>query len=315
MKSNDVALVYGECLSSYGFDHPHPFSRERLGAFWAELKKRGLDKKLDLLKPLKCKENDLLSFHTVSYIDRLKLKSQTGSGFIDDGDTPAYKGVYDASLLVAGSALLMLKQVMLGNYKKAFLPIGGLHHAVRDNAAGFCAVNDIALVAESLRSQYGLSKIAYIDIDAHHGDGLFYPYENDPFLIFADIHQSPETLYPGTGFDYEDGKGNAKGLKLNLSLKPGDGDRAFENQWEKVEKHLLDKRPEFILFQCGADSLGGDPITQLELSSKSFSLAARSLCDFADKFCDGKLLAFGGGGYNLNNIAEGWNSVLEEILR
>ena len=274
MEPSKVALIYGDQLSSYGFDSPHPFSRKRLAAFWDETRKRNLDQRLEILKPRKCDDSEICRFHHSDYLERLKKLSKSGKGFIDDGDTPAYIGVFEASSYVVGSALVMLEEVMSGNFKRAFLPIGGLHHAIRENAAGFCVLNDIAIVAETLRSEYGLKRIAYVDIDAHHGDGLYYPFEDDPFLIFADIHQDGETLYPGTGFDTEVGLDKAKGFKLNLSLKPGALDKDFIKAWVLVEEHLKSLKPELILFQCGADSLAGDPITQLALSEKSFRNAA-----------------------------------------
>ena len=124
--------------------------------------------------------------------------------------------------------------------------------------------NDVGVVIDTLREQFGIQRIAYVDIDVHHGDGLYYPYEEDPDLIYADIHQDGRTLYPGTGHAHETGKGAAKGTKLNIPLLPGMGDKEFFEVWEAVEAHLRKFKPEFILFQCGADSLAGDPLAMLQ---------------------------------------------------
>jgi acetoin utilization protein AcuC len=189
-----------------------------------------------------------------------------------------------------------------------------LHHAARAHAAGFCVLDDIGVAVEALRRHHGLGRIAYVDIDAHHGDGVFYSFENDPHLIFADLHEDGRFLYPGTGAESETGEGEAKGSKLNLPLLPGAGDAEFHAAWERVEAHLKAHRPEFILFQCGADSIAGDPITHLRFTPRAHAHAARRLCVLAEELCGGRIVGMGGGGYNRQNIALGWNGVLESFL-
>ena len=197
---------------------------------------------------------------------------------------------------------------------RAFVPIGGLHHAMRDRAGGFCVFNDCGVAVEHLRKNYGIKRIAYVDIDAHHGDGVFYSYQDDPDLIFADIHQDGQTIYPGTGHIYETGTGEAIGTKVNIPLPIGANDEDFKVAWRDVENHLNLYQPEFIILQCGADSLSNDPITQMELSESSHAMAASSLCRIANAHCDGKLIALGGGGYNLENIAKAWTAVVQSLV-
>ena len=194
------------------------------------------------------------------------------------------------------------------------MPIAGLHHATRTAAAGFCVFNDIGVAIELLRRQYGLQRIAYVDIDAHHGDGVFYAYEADPDLIFADIHEDGSSLYPGTGAAHETGTGDAAGSKLNIPLPAGSDDAAFRQVWPQVLAHLERFAPEFIILQCGTDSLAGDPLTHLQLTPASHALAATDLAALARKFAQGRLLALGGGGYNRTNLAAGWNTVVEALL-
>ena len=153
-----------------------------------------------------------------------------------------------------------------------------------------------------------------IDIDAHHGDGMYYPFQDDPYLIFADVHQDGRTIYPGTGDRSEIGTGQAKGTKLNIPLPVGANDGHFQRAWTEIQDHLERYQPEFIILQCSADSLAGDPITQLELSEKSHHMAAKSLSLIAEKYCQGKLVALGGGGYNLDNIAKAWTAVVEGLI-
>ena len=132
-----------------------------------------------------------------------------GACSADDGDTPARPGIFDAASVAVGTTMAAVDAIMQGEAKRAFVPIAGLHHAGRDCAAGFCVFNDCGVAAEYLRAKYGVTRIAYVDIDAHHGDGVFYGFEDDPDLIFADIHEDGRYLYPGTGAVTETGRGPA----------------------------------------------------------------------------------------------------------
>jgi acetoin utilization protein AcuC len=203
---------------------------------------------------------------------------------------------------------------MSGASRRAFVPIAGLHHAARGGAAGFCVFNDIGVAVERLRAQHGIRRIAYVDIDAHHGDGVFYGFEEDPELIFADTHEDGRYLYPGTGAAQETGRGPAAGSKLNLPLPPGAGDREFLAAWEQIEAHLAAFPTEFILFQCGADSLAGDPIAHLQFSAAAHAHAASRLCALADAQGHGRVLGLGGGGYNRHNLATAWSAVVRAFL-
>ncbi|MFV1996704.1 MAG: acetoin utilization protein AcuC [Acidiferrobacterales bacterium] len=309
-----VRVYVGEELARYGFGEGHPFGPDRLDAFWNECKYRGLDKSVDIGKPVKSDEAALLRFHTGDYIDKLKTLSISGTGFLDFGDTPAFKGVFEAASYVAGTLLDATREVIKGVYKRCFVPIAGLHHARRDTAAGFCAINDIGVCIETLRANYGIQRVGYVDIDAHHGDGVYYSFENDPDLIIADLHEDGRYLYPGTGAATETGKGEAKDTKLNVPMAPGADDEAFHQEWPRVVEFLRDHRPEIILLQAGADSIKGDPITHMAYSPAVHHYATKQLCTIADEVCGGRFIAMGGGGYNRGNIALAWNAVVEAML-
>jgi acetoin utilization protein AcuC len=167
---------------------------------------------------------------------------------------------------------------------------------------------------ETLQSTYGQSRIAYVDIDAHHGDGVFYAFEDNPQLFFADIHEDGRYLYPGTGNADETGRGDAVGTKLNIPMPPYSTDEQFMLAWERVEAFLHEAQPSFILFQCGADSVAGDPITHLQYSPNAHAYAAKQLCRLADQYCRGRVLGMGGGGYNHNNIARAWMAVVSAFF-
>ena len=203
--------------------------------------------------------------------------------------------------------------VMGGEARRAFVPIAGLHHAARGGAAGFCVFNDCGVAVEHLKQEYGLHRVAYVDIDAHHGDGVYYGFEDDPALVFADIHEDGRFLYPGTGSADEVGLGEGRNLKLNLPLPPGAGDEEFHAAWPAVEALLERTQPQFVILQCGADSLAGDPITHLRLTEEAHAAAARRLCHIADRYCDGRIVATGGGGYNRRNLARAWTRVVQAL--
>ena len=311
---NEVALYVGEGLAAYGFPHGHPWGPDREAAFWKEAVKRGLDKRASITDPRMAAEDELHRFHTAEHVAWVKEKSEEGDGAIDYGDTPAFPGVYEAAATVAGSALHGLDTIMSGVAQRTFQPIGGLHHARRNAAAGFCVINDTGVVIETLRSEYGIRRVAYVDIDVHHGDGVFYAYESDPDVIIVDTHQDGRTLYPGTGHAQESGKGAAQGTKLNIPLLPGADDHVFLQRWTGALEFLRGFAPQFIILQCGADSIAGDPLAMLNLTPAIHARVARDLCALAEDSAQGRIMGFGGGGYNRRNLALGWSGVLQALL-
>ncbi len=309
-----TGVYLGDSLAKYGFGHGHPFGPDRMAAFWNEAVRRRLDQQVQICTPVEAEPELLLRFHTHDYVDQVRHQSRTGRGYLDLGDTPAFQGVYEAAAVVVGSTVDAVRRVMRGELENALVPIGGLHHARRDSAAGFCVFNDCGVAIETLRAEFGLRRVAYVDIDAHHGDGVFYSFESDVDLIFADIHEDGRALYPGTGAASETGRGAAQGTKLNIPMPPGADDVAFFSAWDRVEAYLEAGRPEFILLQCGADSLADDPITHLRYSAEAHGHAAARLCAIARSHCHGRLVAMGGGGYNRANLAAAWCGVLESLL-
>ncbi len=309
-----TCVVAGERIARYAFGDGHPFGPDRHEAFCRELAAQGLDRQVRLLAPRAATRAELELFHDPEYIDLVEARSATGEGFLDAGDTPAWKGVYEAASSVVGASLVAAEALMSGAATRAFVPIAGLHHAGRGHAAGFCVFNDCGVVIEHLKRAHGIERIAYVDIDAHHGDGVYYGFEEDPGVVFADLHEDGRFLYPGTGAAEDSGTGAARGTKLNLPLPPGAGDEDFLAVWPAVEAHLERHRPQFLMFQCGADSLEGDPITHLRLTEASHGHAAARLCRIADRFASGRILGFGGGGYNRRNLARAWTRVVQAFV-
>jgi len=305
-----VAVVMGELIARYGFPGGHPFGPDRHAAFAREFERRGLASAVTLLEPAGATSEDLLLFHTPGLVELVRRSSEQGVGALDGGDTPSYRGVFEAASAVVGSSLRAREWMMGGTRRRAFVPIAGLHHAARDRAAGFCVFNDCGVVIEALRRRHGLTRIAYVDIDAHHGDGVYYAFEADPQVIIADVHESGETLYPGTGTIEEQGVGFAAGTKMNIPLPAGSGDAQFERVWPLMLAHIERHAPQFIILQCGADSVAGDPLTNLRFSPAAHGQAARELGQLADRLGHGRVLALGGGGYDRGNLAQAWSEVV-----
>lgn len=303
-------IARGEELLRYSFGGTHPMNRVRLEAFYKALDGSGVS--YSVFKPVMASLEELLLFHDEDYVRFVQLASQRGFGYLDYGDTPAFPGVFEAASYVVGSTLGLVKLAVRGE-GRGFNPMGGLHHAMSSKAGGFCVFNDAAVAIKYLLEREGLSAVAYVDIDAHHGDGVYYEFEDDPRVIFFDIHQDGRTLYPGTGFRYEVGRGPGRGKKLNIPLRPGADDNDFKAAFDEglafLERHSFD----FVLLQCGADGVMGDPLTRLEYSEASHRYAASALRRLAEERCGGRIVAMGGGGYNPSNVARAWMEVVRSL--
>lgn len=313
-----TAVFFGDALARYGFGGSHPWGTDRIYAFWSKLQGENVGSVI-VVEPELAGEKAALSFHDREYVKLVRAASKHGGVPLDSGDTPAFEGVFEASLYVVGSTLAALDMAVTGRdragrkIEHAFNPIGGLHHARRDTAGGFCVFNDIGIAIIAAREKYGIKRIAYVDIDAHHGDGVFYEFEDDPLLFFADIHEDGRYLYPGTGSAGETGAGQAAGTKINMPLEPGAGDDDFIAAFGRVEQFVDNSKPELIILQCGADSLAGDPITHLRYTPKAHRHAADALHRLAHKHCQGRIIALGGGGYNMANIGSAWTEVVKSF--
>lgn len=312
-RSRTVAVYTGEELGRYGFDD-HPFGEDRIHAFWDEMHIRHLDYQVRIFNPVKATEEQLKLFHTPGYVEKVKTLSKTGSGLLDYGDTPAYHGVFEDAATVVGTVVDAARKLMNNEARRIFVPIAGLHHSMPDTASGFCVFNDAGVAIKILQQDYALERIAYVDIDAHHGDGVFYPFESDPTVIYADIHEDGRYNFPQSGFPHETGKGEAKGRKLNIPLLPLSADSDFLMMWDKVEEFVRQWKPQFIVMNCGADGLGGDPLAHLHYTTRAHARAARSLCEIAEEFAEGRILAVGGGGYDLRNVGKAWVAVIDAFL-
>lgn len=285
---------------------------ERAKAFWKELRAKNPD--VRRFKPEKADEGLVGLFHSAEHIRFVELASRLGQGALDRGDTPAFSGVFEAAQYAVGSTIAAVRMVMKGELHHAFNPVGGFHHAQRDASAGFCVFNDIGVAIELLRKDFGVRRILYVDIDVHHGDGVYYPYESDPNLFIFDIHEDGRYIFPGTGSADETGAGKARGTKVNVPLRPGSGDSAVAAQLPRLEEFARKAEPDFVIFQCGADGLRGDPIAGLGYTPTAHKMVADLLHRVSHETCSGRMVALGGGGYDPENCANAWVTVVDSLL-
>ena len=265
------------------------------------------------MEPERADEETVELFHERSHVEFVRKSSNLGYGYLDQGDTPAFKGVLEAAEFAVGSTLSCVEAVLEGEADHAFNPVGGLHHARRDRSAGFCVFNDIGVAIELLRKR-GVGRVLYVDIDVHHGDGVYYSYASDPGVFIFDVHEDGRFLNPGSGSVDETGAGPGLGTKRNVPLLPGEGDERAGDILPALQEFAARARPDFVILQCGADGLAGDPIGGLRYSEKFHERVARVLHDAAHDSCGGKLVALGGGGYDHANCARAWTAVVKALV-
>jgi acetoin utilization protein AcuC len=304
-----TGLVWDEGFLNYNFGPQHPLRPIRVMLTYELIRSKGIlqQETVEVIKPRVASREEILLFHEEDYVRLVEQYSEKGSGLLDMGDTPAFKGCYEATSLVVGASIVAANEVMGKRLSHAFNPSGGLHHAHPERASGFCIFNDPAVVIAHLKSTYDVKRIVYLDIDAHHGDGVMYGYYDDPAVLDIDFHESGKFLFPGTGFPDEIGKGASKGLKLNISLPPYTGDEAYLEAFRQIVPDALEKfKPEIILVQCGADGHLDDRLAHLRLTTKVYTEVINQMHNLAHQLCNGKLLLFGGGGYTLANVPRVW---------
>jgi acetoin utilization protein AcuC len=299
------SFIYSDDYLKYQFGPAHPFKSIRCKKAMDILKDIGaFDDKIRVVRPRPASYEDLLLVHTQEYIDYVRRKSEAGLGLLDLGDTPATKGLFEGSSSVVGGSILGARRVIDGEDTHAFNVGGGLHHARPDAASGFCVFNDIAVAARWLQKNRGIQRIAIVDIDGHHGDGTQSIFYEEPLLKISSHRIG---IFPGTGYVDEIGEGTGKGYSVNIPLPGGTGDEAYLSAFKAVVPPLLKwYKPEIIFLQCGIDGHLGDPLVGLSLTTKTYEAVVTSLHELAHSLCAGKLLLFGGGGYDVETTARCW---------
>ncbi len=313
-----TALVHSDEWMRFDYGPEHPLRMERLGLTWRLMEAYGLTARPGIVvrAPEPADEEGLLAFHTREYLSVLQAaNSGTAPAAVvcryglGPGDNPVFPGLWDAARLVAGGSLLAARLVAEGEVDRAFHFAGGLHHAMPDRASGFCYVNDAVLAILHLRSR-GL-RVAYVDIDAHHGDGVQAAFYDDPNVLTISTHERGDRLFPGTGFVEEMGAGEGRGFSVNLPLDVLTDSEVYLPAFEAVVPPLLEAfRPDVVVAQLGIDSHRTDPLTHLALDVQGFARAVSRLVDLAPR-----LVALGGGGYDLGNVARAWTAAWAAMNR
>lgn len=303
-----TGFIYTDAYLDYDYGPTHPLRVFRLKLAQELIHAYGL---LDLpsvqsISTIKADEDDLALFHSREYLDILK---QAGDGHLrgdaytyglGPGDNPIFPGLYDWSLWITGATLQAVDFVASGAGEVAFNIAGGLHHALRSRASGFCYINDPVIGILKLLSLG--KRVAYIDIDAHHGDGVQKAFYQTNRVLTISLHETGYSLFPGTGFEYEIGEGEGEGYSVNLPFPPYTDDESYLWAFEEIVPELIDRfKPDVVVTQLGVDTFFDDPLTNLHLSMDGFEKVLRRMKTLAPKW-----VALGGGGYNVSNVARAW---------
>ncbi len=325
-----VEFVYTAQLAEYRFPGGHPLRPERfalafeLARAWgllAEGSASAVGDRALVVVPDPCADADLLRVHDATYIRAVRAAgadpARWPGGFgIDAGDTPPFARMHEAAALVAGATARALDDVVSERCVRAFSPAGGLHHAHRSRAAGFCVYNDAAIaIARTTAHNPGI-RVAYLDFDAHHGDGVQEAFYDRADVLTVSLHESGRYLYPGTGRAVETGSGEGLGYAVNVPLPPGADDACYELAFDHVVAPAVRSfAPDVIVAQMGADSHRSDPLAHLTTTVAGQHATAQRVVGLAQDACAGRLVATGGGGYDtFSAVPRAWACALAALL-
>lgn len=300
-------VVFDEHLIEYNFGSTHPMAPVRIDLTMDLATELGVLDGIEIATATAASEDELARVHTQAYIEGVHKLSdhpvfdapKLGLG---TEDNPVFAHMHEASALIAGATVEAARRVWTGQSSRAINISGGLHHAMPDRASGFCIYNDVALAIAWLLDN-GATKVAYVDVDAHHGDGVQAMFYDDPRVLTISIHEGPQTLFPGTGFATEVGAAGAEGSAANVALPPGTSDAGWLRAFHAVVPPLIREfAPDILVTQQGCDSHMDDPLTNLMLSVDGQRASYLVLRDLADEVCGGKWVATGGGGYAVHDV-------------
>jgi acetoin utilization protein AcuC len=311
-----AAVVWDEAFLGYNLGGYHPLDPIRLDLTIRLARSLGVLDGVSPLVPVQATDDELRMVHSDDYLAAVKHapRGYVGHG-LGTSDNPVFHHMHESSALIAGGSLLAANEILAGRVVRAANIAGGLHHAMRDRASGFCVYNDCALAIRRLLDG-GMSRVAYVDIDVHHGDGVQAAFVDDPRVLTISLHQHPVTLWPGTGYSAEIGAPGAEGSVVNVPLPPGTSDDGWLRAFHAVVPALLRAfEPEALVTQHGADTHAEDPLAELTLSVDGQRAAHRALADLADMTAGKRWLVLGGGGYSLFRVVpRSWTHLLATLL-
>jgi len=315
--AGSLSLVWDERLTGYDFGPGHPLAPVRVELTMALARELGVLARpsVSVRGAVPAEMDELELVHDAAYIDAVRQAGHDGLGNgrygLGTPDNPVFDGMHEASARVAGATLAAARAVWRGEAPHAANIAGGLHHAMRGYASGFCVYNDPAIAISALLAE-GAQRVAYVDVDVHHGDGVQAAFYHDPRVLTISLHEHPATLFPGTGLASEIGSGDGRGYAVNVALPAGTGDAGWLRAFDAVVPPLLRSfRPEVLVSQHGCDSHRLDPLAHLELSIDAQRRAALMIHDLAHETAGGKWLLTGGGGYELVQVVpRSWTHLL-----
>jgi acetoin utilization protein AcuC len=301
-----VTVVWDPAVAAYDFgDHPlDPVRVELTIALSRDLGLLDRDN-VTVMGAEPADRRTLRLVHQDAYLNA--VQAAPGNPFfrgwgLNTSDNPLFDGMHDAASLITGMSVRAAEEVFYGRALHAINVAGGLHHAMPDHASGFCVYNDPAIAIARLL-ELGVERIAYVDIDVHHGDGVQAVFWDDPRVLTVSLHESPISLFPGTGFPTEVGGPSAEGLAVNVALPAGTGDSAWLRAFHAVVPAVVRAFwPQVIVSQCGCDSHFRDPLANLALSVEGQRAAQLAMRRLAHELCGGRWIVFGGGGYGLVDV-------------
>ncbi|MFI1564958.1 acetoin utilization protein AcuC [Streptomyces sp. NPDC020490] len=300
--SGRAQLMWDEAVTGYDFGPDHPMDPVRLALTWSLVEALGLHREVEVVTAKPAGESTLRLVHREDYIDAVKAASARpegadGSYGLGTEDDPAFAGMHEVSALIAGQSVGAAEAVWNGDALHAVNFTGGLHHAMPGGASGFCIYNDASLAIARLL-ELGAERVAYVDVDVHHGDGVQAAFWEDPRVLTISLHEHPRTLFPQTGWPEETGASAAEGSAVNLALPAGTGDAGWLRAFHAVVPELIaDFRPQVLVTQHGTDTHFEDPLAHLAVSLDAQRAVQVACHELAHAYSDGRWVALGGGGY------------------
>jgi acetoin utilization protein AcuC len=311
--SGSVVLVTVEDIArAYDFGSSHPLRPERVLYTYDRVRELGLDRlaHVRMVPSRSATDDEITAVHDPQFLgavrglDEGSVERWAGMEFgLGTSDNPIFPGMHAASAAVCGASVVAAEAVCSGEAQHAFNPAGGLHHARRREASGFCIYDDPAVAIAKVLAIEPDWRVMYVDVDVHHGDGVQWIFYDEPRVLTLSFHQSGVTLYPGTGFEDELGEGPARGTSANIPLPPFTGEVDYLQALERVVPALSEAfRPHVLFTQLGADTHYGDPLANLALTMRAYPRMASLLHSTAHGFADGRWIATGGGGYQATTV-------------
>ena len=319
--SDEVGLVLAPEARGYDHGPQHPLRPARVLLTWDLIRAYGITERANVreLTAPAASEEEIGLVHTREFVEATRKAGHGESGDwsrfgYGPGDNPIFPNMHEAASAVVGASLEAARAVLSGRVQHAFNAAGGLHHAMPSRASGFCVYDDPAVAMAWLLEQ-GVERIAYVDVDVHHGDGPQAIFYGEPRVLTISLHESGRYLFPGTGFEDERGSGRAEGTKVNVPLRPHTGDETWLKAFrEVVPERVRGFHPDVLVTQLGCDTHVTDPLADLELTTRAYREVSKVLHDLAHEAAGGRWVATGGGGYQWARVVpRAWTIYFAEM--